>query len=257
MEFNELLPAEEYREWHQFLVSLENINNIEIPRRILVSLFQKILRSMALPMPQSGATGQHLTIPRHELCAAVLLAKLVKRVVAALKPETAEIYLWSDSIIVLAWLRKKPMDLKTFVQNRVAKIQELYSNQLWRYVPSDQNPADLVSRGVDSDKLLQQKLWFNGPTFFSGDDYLNRNINCRDKLDEYNSELKNSANEQIENYQSDKAVNGFKSTGIYRINTNVFRIEDFNASTLTAPMSQAMRPPNDYVPYSSTRSVSP
>ncbi|GFV17867.1 uncharacterized protein TNCV_3236171 [Trichonephila clavipes] len=144
-----------------------------------------------------------LTIPRLELCAAVLLAKLVKRVVAALQLETAELYLWSDSMIVLAWLRKEPMDLKTFVQNRVAKIQELYPNQLWRHVPSDQNPADLVSRGVDPDKLLQQNLWFNGPTFLSGDDdYPNRFINCREKLYEYNSELKNCVNEQIENFQS-------------------------------------------------------
>ncbi|GFW66598.1 uncharacterized protein TNCV_3841371 [Trichonephila clavipes] len=71
-------------------------------------------------------------------------------------------------MIVLAWLRKEPMDLKSFVQNRIAKIQELYPNQLWRHVPSDQNPADLVSRGVDPDKLLQQNLWFNGPTFLSG-----------------------------------------------------------------------------------------
>ncbi|GFX10499.1 uncharacterized protein TNCV_2583211 [Trichonephila clavipes] len=94
------------------------------------------------------------------------------------------------------------MDLKTFVQNRVAKIQELYPNLLWRHVPSDQNPADLVSRGVDPDKLLQQKLWFNGPTFHLGDDYPNRTINCREKLEEYNSELKNSVDEQIENYQS-------------------------------------------------------
>ncbi|GFY25818.1 integrase catalytic domain-containing protein [Trichonephila clavipes] len=70
-------------------------------------------------------------------------------------------------MIVLVWLRKEPMDLKTFVQNRVAKIQELYHNQLWRHVPSDQNPADLVCRGVDPDKLLQQNLWFNGPTFLS------------------------------------------------------------------------------------------
>ncbi|GFS57019.1 uncharacterized protein TNCV_4238131 [Trichonephila clavipes] len=99
-----------------------------------------------------------LTIPRLELCAGVLLAKLVKRVVAALQLETAEIYLWSDSMIVLAWLRKEPMALKTLVQNRVAKIQELYPNQLWRHVPSDQNPADLVSCGVDPDKLLQQKI---------------------------------------------------------------------------------------------------
>ncbi|GFT70543.1 integrase catalytic domain-containing protein [Trichonephila clavipes] len=105
-------------------------------------------------------------------------------------------------MIVLAWLRKEPMDLKTFVQNRVAKIQELYPNQLWRHVPSDQNPADLVSRGVDPEILLQQNLWFNGPTFLSGDDYPNRTINCREKLDEYNSELKNCVNEQIENFQS-------------------------------------------------------
>ncbi|GFW85401.1 uncharacterized protein TNCV_144461 [Trichonephila clavipes] len=32
LEWNDLLPAEEYREWQQFLVSLENINNIEIPK---------------------------------------------------------------------------------------------------------------------------------------------------------------------------------------------------------------------------------
>ncbi|GFT18515.1 uncharacterized protein TNCV_1708301 [Trichonephila clavipes] len=230
LEWNDLLPAEEYREWQQFLVSLENINNIEIPRRILIAFPEVIeihgfadasercygaavycksknLRSETLvrliTSKSRVAPIKSLTIPRLELCAAVLLAKLVKRVVAALQLETAELYLWSDSMIVLAWLRKEPMDLKTFVQNRVAKIQELYPNQLWRHVPSDQNPADLVSRGVDPDKLLQQNLWFNGPTFLSGDDdYPNRTINCREKLDEYNSELKNCVNEQFENFQS-------------------------------------------------------
>ncbi|GFX55600.1 uncharacterized protein TNCV_268881 [Trichonephila clavipes] len=206
LEWNDLLPAEEYREWQEFLESLENINNIEIPRRILVAFPEVIeihgfadasercygaavycksknLKSETLvrliTSKSRVAPIKSLTIPRLELCAAVLLAKLVKRVVAALQLETAKLYLWSDSMIVLAWLRKEPMDLKTFVQNRVAKIQELYPNQLWRHVPSDQNPADLVSRGVDPDKLLQQNLWFNGPTFLSGDDYPNRTINCR------------------------------------------------------------------------------
>ncbi|GFV82479.1 uncharacterized protein TNCV_3982711 [Trichonephila clavipes] len=230
IEWNDLLPAEGYREWQQFLVSLENINNIEIPRRILVTFPEVIeihgfadasewcygaavycksknLKSETLvrliTSKSRVAPIKSLTIPRLELCAAVLLAKLVKRVVAALQLETAELYLWSDSMIVLAWLRKEPMDLKTFVQNRVTKIQEFYPNQLWRHVPSDQNPADLVSRGVDPDKLLQQNLWFNGPTFLSGDDdYPNQTKNCREKLDEYNSELKNCVNEQIENFQS-------------------------------------------------------
>ncbi|GFW36285.1 integrase catalytic domain-containing protein [Trichonephila clavipes] len=129
-------------------------------------------------------------------------------------------------MIVLAWLRKEPMDLKTFVQNRVAKIQELYPNQLWRHVPSDQNPAVLVSRGVDPDKLLQQNLWFNGPTFLSSDDdYPNRTINCREKLDEYNSELKNCVNEPIENFQSglNIHVNDFLN-GLLNLSNNYITI---------------------------------
>ncbi|GFW59840.1 uncharacterized protein TNCV_2917221 [Trichonephila clavipes] len=229
LEWNDLLPAEEYQEWQQFLVSLENINNIEIPRCILVA-FPEVIKIHGFADASEWCYGaavycksknlksetlvrlitsksrvapiKSLTIPRLELCAAVLLAKLVKRVVAALQLETAELYLWSDSMIVLEWLRKEPMDLKTFVQNRVAKIQEFYPNQLWRHVSSDQNPAGLVSQGVDPDKLLQQNLSFNGPTFLSGDDYPNRTITCREKLDEYNSELKNCVNEQIENFQS-------------------------------------------------------
>ncbi|GFT59084.1 uncharacterized protein TNCV_186611 [Trichonephila clavipes] len=152
LEWNDLLPAEEYREWQQFLVSLENINNIEIPRRILVAFPEVIeihgfadasercygaavycksknLKSETLvrliTSKSRVAPIKSLTIPRLELCAAVLLAKLVKRVVAALQLENAEIYLWSDSMIVLAWLRKEPMDLKTFVQNRVQDTRTL------------------------------------------------------------------------------------------------------------------------------------
>ncbi|GFS74935.1 uncharacterized protein TNCV_1396071 [Trichonephila clavipes] len=61
LEWNDLLPAEEYREWQQFLVSLENINNIEIPRRILVAFPEVIEIHGFLLMPQSGATVQQFT----------------------------------------------------------------------------------------------------------------------------------------------------------------------------------------------------
>ncbi|GFW86594.1 uncharacterized protein TNCV_4333781 [Trichonephila clavipes] len=61
LEWNDLLPAEEYREWHQFLVSFENINNIEIARRILVAFPEVIEIHGFLLMPQSGATVQQFT----------------------------------------------------------------------------------------------------------------------------------------------------------------------------------------------------
>jgi hypothetical protein len=53
----------------------------------------------------------------------------------------------------------------TFVANRVSKIQELTRNARWNHVPSKQNPADLCSRGVSPEKLLQNELWFKGPSF--------------------------------------------------------------------------------------------
>ncbi|GFW54189.1 integrase catalytic domain-containing protein [Trichonephila clavipes] len=88
------------------------------------------------------------------------------------------------------------MDLKTFVQNRIAMIQDLFPRQ-WRHVPTKMNPADLISGGVDPDKLLNQELWWNGPEFLSGSDYPNKTVKISENNDAYNSELKNSVREKL------------------------------------------------------------
>ncbi|XP_055928056.1 uncharacterized protein LOC129959274 [Argiope bruennichi] len=90
-----------------------------------------------------------LTIPRLELNAAVLLSKLMKKVMAAIKTTKTSVYYWSDSTTVLAWLQKQPIDLKQFVQSIVATIQENTSTKQWHHVSSEQNPADILSRGID------------------------------------------------------------------------------------------------------------
>ncbi|KAK9679934.1 Pao retrotransposon peptidase [Popillia japonica] len=48
----------------------------------------------------------------------------------------------------LSGLKITPNRLKTFVSNRVAEVQELSAQFTWRHVPSAENPADCLSRGL-------------------------------------------------------------------------------------------------------------
>ncbi|GFW62734.1 integrase catalytic domain-containing protein [Trichonephila clavipes] len=102
-----------------------------------------------------------VTMLRLELCVAVFLAKLMKRVDTASQMKTPPVYLWSDSTIVLAWIQKEPNVLKTFLANRVATIQHLTNAEQWHHVSSGQNPADLVSRGLDPSSLHNNSLWWS------------------------------------------------------------------------------------------------
>ncbi|CAG9137953.1 unnamed protein product [Plutella xylostella] len=88
------------------------------------------------------------TIPRLELCGALLGTRLASKVQSSLTIPINNCFYWCDSTIVLAWLSTSPSVLKQFVRNRVGEIQDVTCNQQWSYVPSKQNPADLVSRGL-------------------------------------------------------------------------------------------------------------
>ena len=66
-----------------------------------------------------------MTLPRLELSAALLLARLCTTVKQALKNKIKPTYLWSDLTIALHWINTEPHLLKTFVANRVSEIQIL------------------------------------------------------------------------------------------------------------------------------------
>ncbi|GFV43338.1 integrase catalytic domain-containing protein, partial [Trichonephila clavipes] len=75
-----------------------------------------------------------------------------------------DIVLWTDSTIVLAWIKKDPSVLKPFVKNRVSVIQHLTEVSSWKHVQSQENPADIISRGIDPDKIQDSVLWWYGPS---------------------------------------------------------------------------------------------
>ncbi|GFW71752.1 integrase catalytic domain-containing protein [Trichonephila clavipes] len=177
-------------EWMNFYQKLAKVNNFKILRCILLPATIRIEihgfsdaseRSYAAVVyikcfNESGqsqtrllcsksrvAPLKTLTIPRLELSAALLLSRLVKKVVPILQLSIHKIWMWTDSTIALAWIKTEPHKLKTFVSNRVAEIQALSKDYHWKHVSSKNNPADLISRGCNVDELLKNEMWFSGP----------------------------------------------------------------------------------------------
>ncbi|XP_033218059.1 uncharacterized protein LOC117173529 [Belonocnema kinseyi] len=71
--------------------------------------------------------------------------------------------------MALAWINTEPNTLKTFVANRVTEIQSLTQPHKWLHVPTQDNPADLISRGQSTQDFLESSLWKNGPLWLSQD----------------------------------------------------------------------------------------
>ena len=88
-----------------------------------------------------------LTLPRLELSAAVLAARLGDFIMRSIQHTSffkLNSHLWSDSQIVLHWISSNK-NLKQFVLHRVNEITTLFPAILWHYCPTSQNPADLLT----------------------------------------------------------------------------------------------------------------
>ncbi|XP_076377131.1 uncharacterized protein LOC117220354 [Megalopta genalis] len=187
--WDESLPQSLHAQWQRFRGEIPAVSELRIPRRVLqvqrdVSIHgfsdaseraygaAVYLRSRAsdgswvvflLCAKSRVAPLKTVSLPRLELCGAVLLARLIARVRKALKIKALRIHCWTDSQVVLAWLKDSPSRWKTFIANRVAEVQTLTEITSWGHVISSDNPADLLSRGASPTVLKGNKLWWHGP----------------------------------------------------------------------------------------------
>lgn len=124
--------------------------------------------------------AQKITLPRLELCGALLLSQLMEKAKQSLNDYILTIWAWSDSKVVLAWLQGEETKWERYVENRVKKIKQVIPPRQWSYIESKSNPADCATRGVDPKNLLNLNLWWNGPeilkTFMGTND--KEPINC-------------------------------------------------------------------------------
>lgn len=56
---------------------------------------------------------------------------------------------------------------QAYVSNRVVRIHELTEPDQWNHVPSADNPADVISRGISAQALQDHKVWWTGPAWLS------------------------------------------------------------------------------------------
>ena len=103
------------------------------------------------------------TIPRLELCAAELAARLRCDL-----RFTSLVWLWTDSEIVLSWINSASASFNTFVANRISAIQEETLAEQWRLVSLKCYHADILSRGMPKAAFKECNLWFYGPMFPNG-----------------------------------------------------------------------------------------
>ncbi|XP_011884101.1 PREDICTED: uncharacterized protein LOC105571245 [Vollenhovia emeryi] len=159
VEWDQELPTNLKMAWEDYNTSLAGLNDIRVHRNVNI-------RNQASTFDLYGAKVAPLKIislPRLELEAALLLAQLYNIVKRSCRDKVNKVKLWSDSMITLGWIKTPPHLLKTFVANRVSKIQGLTEEVTWAHVSSEENPADLLSRGVSASRLIEEQLWWNGP----------------------------------------------------------------------------------------------
>ncbi len=171
--WDDSLEEEIRNEWRRWKEQLKHLNLIRISRPLLTSLSFEIasiqlhgysdaspnaygavtylriqectgnVRVQILFAKTRVAPTKRITLPRLELMAAYLLAKMTAFLLKALGEKVQQYSCWSDSMITLSWIRRPSHDWKVFVANRVQAIQEKTDPERWRFCPGDTNPADL------------------------------------------------------------------------------------------------------------------
>lgn len=105
------------------------------------------------------------TIPRLELQAAVLGARMMNEVIETHSLIVYRRFIWSDSRTVLSWIHSDQRKYKQFVAFRIGEIHGLTKLCEWRWVPTKCNVADDLTKWQVGRKFESISPWFQGPPF--------------------------------------------------------------------------------------------
>ena len=191
--WDEELSQDVLTEWEKWRSSLKHLESLQIPRRYTeMSFIDSVKRELHIFSDASkeaigsvaylrilNANGESQqgfvmgkakiapshghTIPRLELCAAVLAVELASFILDHLHISVDSTHFYTDSQVVLGYIRNETRRFYVYVENRVDRIRKLSSPEQWNYISRRENPADQTTRPVNADKL-SGSMWLKGPS---------------------------------------------------------------------------------------------
>ena len=177
-EWDECLPDNYLNRWELWTNSLSGLETISIPRMysdISVSQASKVeIHIFADASKEAIAAVSYLkvcdtansfrvgfllgkakvaplhghTIPRLELCAAVMAAEIFETISEHIDIVPNLVQFYTDSKVVLGYINNEKRRFYIYVGNRVDRIRRVSCPSQWKYVSSESNPADLGTRGI-------------------------------------------------------------------------------------------------------------
>jgi hypothetical protein len=195
LQWEEILPHDLAVRWHVWTNSLPLLSGIHVPRwmgtstghdtqiHVFCDASEKAYGAVLYLRSTSReailvrlacsknrlAPVKKITLPRLELLAALVGARLLQYFCRETGMDIRNATLWTDATVVLSWIRSNPSRWKTFVCNRVTEIQTHTTPAQWRHCPGEANPADYLSRGVNAGQLKELDTWWEGPAWLPKD----------------------------------------------------------------------------------------
>lgn len=192
--WDDAVPALMAEKWKEWLAGLAHISIFRV-KRCLKPKSYKVLRAQLIHFCDASEKGygtvsyvrltsnhgiphvvfvmgkarvaplKVVTIPRLELAAAVLAARIDRMLIKELQLNLSDSIFWTDSTSVLKYILSDSRRFQTYVANRVATIRDLTQKSQWRYIGTAFNPADSASRGLKVETFLKERQWLQGPDF--------------------------------------------------------------------------------------------
>ena len=196
--WDEDIPEEQKKKWERWLSDMPKLSEVKVDRCFKPVGFGQIVRVELHHFADASEAGygtvsylryvnnaqqvhcafvlgkarvaplKHMTIPRLELSAATVAAKMNNFLERVLELRIDSTHYWTDSQTVLRYINNEKARYHTFVANRVSVIRDESLSSQWHYVDTKENPADAASRGLNMKDLLQSQQWINGPEFLWG-----------------------------------------------------------------------------------------